>query len=339
MRPAAAPDVLVVGAGVIGLTTAIRLAEQGLAVLVRTDRPPVGTTSAVAGAIWGPHLVEDSERTAGWRRETLAVLRDLAGDPATGVRIASGIEAVRGVPGPAAPRPGAPVAPQPVALEDWLAELGGAERCGPDRLPPGFSGGWHYSAPLVHMPTYLEYLRARLERAGGTLEVGTVRSLAGAAAGLPVGTVVNCAGVHARDLAGDPALTAWRGQTVIAANPGLTEFFIGVPGDGHELVYLFPHADTVVLGGTQVAGDWNPEPVPAVADRILRDCAEVEPRLRDVAVLGHRVGLRPVRPQVRLEAARDGAAGPLIVHNYGHGGAGVTLAWGCARAAAALVTG
>jgi D-amino-acid oxidase len=336
MSPSAAPDVLVVGAGVVGLTTAIRLAEQGLAVLVRTDRPPAETTSAVAGAIWGPHLVEDSERTAGWRRETLAVLRDLATDPATGVRIATGIEATRGEPEPGPPEP---AAPEPSPPAGWLAELGGARRCEPGRLPPGFSGGWHYPAPLVHMATYLEYLRTRLERAGGTLELGTVRSLATAAVGLSVRTVVNCTGVHARDLAGDPQLTPWRGQTVIAANPGLTEFFIGLPGDGHELVYVFPHGDTVVLGGTQVAGDWNTEPVPAAAARILRDCAAVEPRLRDAAVLGHRVGLRPVRPQVRLEAARDGASGPLIVHNYGHGGAGVTLAWGCARAAAALVTG
>jgi D-amino-acid oxidase len=330
MRPANAPDVLVVGAGVVGLTTAICLAEQGLAVLVRAARPPADTTSAVAGAIWGPHLVEDSERTAGWRRATLAVLRELATDPATGVRIASGIEATRGAPEPAPAEPGPP---------GWLAELGSAERCEPGRLPPGFGGGWHYRAPLAHMPTYLGYLRARLERAGGRLELGTVRSLAEAAEGTAAGTVLNCTGVHARDLAGDPELTAWRGQTVIAANPGLTEFFIGLPGDGHELVYLFPHGDTVVLGGTQVAGDWNPEPVPAVADRILRDCAVVEPRLRDAAVLGHRVGLRPVRPRVRLEAARDRVGGPLIVHNYGHGGAGVTLAWGCARAAAALVTG
>ncbi|HEY6280075.1 MAG TPA: FAD-dependent oxidoreductase [Streptosporangiaceae bacterium] len=322
-----APDVLVVGAGVAGLTTAICLAESGLHVRVRTDRRPADTTSAVAGAVWGPHLVEDSERTASWRRDTLAVLRELATDPATGVRIASGIEATRGP------------EPEPEGPEDWLAELGGAERCGPGALPPGFSSGWHYRAPLTHMPTYLGYLRARLERAGGTLETGMVTSLPGAAAGAATGVVVNCTGVHARDLAGDGDLTPWRGQTVIAANPGLASFFIGLPDSSHELVYLFPHGDTVVLGGTQEAGDWNTEPVPALAGRILRDCALVEPRLRDPVVLGHRVGLRPVRPAVRLEAERDGAGGPLIVHNYGHGGAGVTLSWGCARAAAALVTG
>jgi D-amino-acid oxidase len=326
MSPAA-PDVLVVGAGVAGLTTAICLAEQGLAVRVRTDRRPVDTTSAVAGAVWGPHLVEDSERTAGWRRETLAVLRELATDPATGVRIASGIEASRDG------------APEPDGPAGWLAELGGAQRCEPGRLPPGFGSGWQYTAPLAHMPTYLEYLRARLERAGGTLETGTVTSLADAAAEVAAGTVVNCTGVHARGLVSDQLLSPWRGQTVVAANPGLTSFFIGQPDRDHELVYLFPHRDTVVLGGTEVAGDWNTEPVPAVAARILRDCAAVEPRLADAVVLGHRVGLRPVRPAVRLAAARDGTGGPLIVHNYGHGGAGVTLSWGCARAAAALVTG
>jgi D-amino-acid oxidase len=77
-----------------------------------------------------------------------------------------------------------------------------------------------------------------------------------------------------------------------------------------------------------------------VADRILRDCAAVEPRVTGVRVLSHRVGLRPFRPQVRLEAESPGAArgghGPVVVHNYGHGGAGITLSWGCARDAAAL---
>ena len=74
-----------------------------------------------------------------------------------------------------------------------------------------------------------------------------------------------------------------------------------------------------------------------MADRILRDCAAIEPRLTGARVLAHRVGLRPARPTVRLEAepAAPGG-GPPIVHNYGHGGAGVSLSWGCAREAAAL---
>ena len=100
-------DVLVVGAGVSGLTTAICLAESGARVLIRAATPPGQTTSSVAGAIWGPHLVEESPRVDRWGQETLAVLRELAADPAAGVRTLSGVEGTRGAP----PRPAGPTVP------------------------------------------------------------------------------------------------------------------------------------------------------------------------------------------------------------------------------------
>ena len=318
-----------VGAGVSGLTTAICLAESGARVLIRAAIPPGQTTSAVAGAIWGPHLVEESARVDRWGRETLAVLRELAADPAAGVRTLSGVEGTRGVASQAGPPDGAGAAPP-----DWMRDLGAAP-CRAGDLPPGFASGWRYSAPLVHMPTYLGYLHARFEAAGGHLEAGTVGSLPAAGAEHGARAVLNCTGAGARDLLPDRALKPFRGQVVIAENPGLSEFFIAPPDDTAELVYLFPHEDTVVLGGTEVGDDWNTEPVPAVAMRILRDCAAIEPRVTGARVLGHLVGLRPFRPQVRLEAEPPGP-GPLVVHNYGHGGAGVTLSWGCAREAAVL---
>ena len=332
-------DVLVVGAGVTGLTTAICLAEAGARVVIRAAVPPAQTTSSAAGAIWGPHLVEDSPRVTRWGQETLAVLRELAADRATGVRPATGVQGTRGTTPPASARPASRPGGTAAAPPGWLADLG-ASPCRAGDLPAGFASGWRYTAPLAHMPTYLGYLRARFSSAGGHVEPGTVRSLPAAAAEHGARAVLNCTGTGARDLLPDPALTPYLGQVVITENPGLREFFIGLPDDTTELVYLFPHGDSVVLGGTEVAGDWNTEPVPAVADRILRDCAAVEPRLSGARVLGHRVGLRPFRPQVRLEAEparpeRDGS-GPLVVHNYGHGGAGITLSWGCAREAAAL---
>jgi D-amino-acid oxidase len=321
------PDVLVVGAGVAGLTTAVCLAEAGHGVEVRADRLPQDTTSAVAGALWGPHLVETGERAVQWCGATLAAFRELAAGPASegaGVRIADGAQVFRGPPAP----------------PDWLAELGGYRPCQPDELPPGFGSGWRYSAPLVHMPTYLGYLQARLGRAGGRIHVATVASLAGAAHEAAARVVVNCSGAYARQLAGDPAVTPVRGQTVVAANPGLTEFLVAPGSESAGLAYLFPHGGEIILGGSEAAGDWNLEPIPAVADRILRDCAAIEPRLAGARVLAHRVGLRPARPTVRLEAEPGGpGGGPLIVHNYGHGGAGVSLSWGCAREAASLAAG
>jgi D-amino-acid oxidase len=324
-------DVLVVGAGVSGLTTAICLAEAGLRAVIQAATPPERTTSSVAGAIWGPHLVEDSPRATQWRRATLSVLRELAAERGTGVRVVAGVQADRGAPPPLGPPPA------------WLAELGPVTPCLRSSLPAGFTSGWRYAAPLAHMPTYLGYLQARFEKAGGLVETATVTSLAAAARGRGARAVVNCTGMGARDLVPDPEVTPYRGQVMLAANPGISEFFIGPADDTADLVYLFPHGDAVVLGGTEVAGDWSMEPVPALADRILRDCEAVEPRLRGAKILDHRVGLRPYRPQIRLEA--EPAAGdnwhpdsqiPLLVHNYGHGGAGITMSWGCAREAAAL---
>ena len=312
-----------IGAGVAGLTTAVCLAEAGLAVTVQAGQPPQQTTSAVAGAIWGPHLVEDSDRVTRWCGETLEVLTGLADDPGTGVRLASGTEAARA----AAPRPG------------WLAPLRDLGSCGPASLPPGFVAGWRYSAPVVSMPVYLDYLAGRLRRAGGRLTVAPLGSLAQAVRQSSEPVIVNCTGAGARDFVPDPSVSPVRGQVVIAENPGLTEFFIGDGDETHELAYVFPHQDRVVLGGTEIADDWSLEPRPATAQRIMADATTIDPRLRTARILGHRVGLRPARPQVRLEAEGTASGGHvcLVVHNYGHGGAGVTLSWGCAREAARLV--
>jgi D-amino-acid oxidase len=306
------PDVLVIGAGVCGLTTAICLAEAGLAVTVRASDLSPGITSAAAGALWGPHLVEESERVTGWGLHTLNTLLDLAGQPETGVRVAQGIEAARTQEEP----PG------------WVTGLPGFRMCGPAELPTGMVTGWQYRSPVASMPVYLEYLMDRFTARGGQLEVATVVSLAEAARAAPV--VVNCTGAAAHHLVPDPEVRPVRGQAVIVTNPGLTDFLVVPTEDGAEFTYLFPHDDTVVLGGTEQPGNWSMDPDPETSQRILARCAAIEPRLAGAGILAERVGLRPARPRVRLDAERT-ATGGLLLHNYGHGGAGVTLAWGCAH--------
>ena len=49
------------------------------------------------------------------------------------------------------------------------------------------------------------------------------------------------------------------------------------------------------------------------------------------------VGLRPGRMEVRLE--REEKNGKYLIHNYGHGGSGVTLSWGCADEVVELANG
>jgi D-amino-acid oxidase len=313
------PAVLVIGAGVCGLTTAICLAEAGLDVTIRAARLPPDTTSVAAGAVWGPHLVEQSERVTRWGADTMDTLLELAGQPGTGVHLARGIEAVR----------------TPAAPPAWMTGLPGFRLCEHAELPGGLATGWQFQAPVIGMPVYLGYLLDRFTGGGGQVQVGTVDSLAQAAQAAPV--VVNCPGAGAHDLVPDPEVQPVRGQAVVVANPGLTDFLVAPTEDGTEFSYMFPHGDTVVIGGTEQHGNWSLEPDRETSRRILARCAALEPRLAGAEILAERVGLRPVRPTVRLEAERTG--GGLLLHNYGHGGAGVTLSWGCAREITARVIG
>jgi len=183
------------------------------------------------------------------------------------------------------------------------------------------------------MTVYLAYIVRRLTAAGGQIELEEVASLTKLAEQSPL--LANCAGLGARELVPDPSVHPMRGQQVIVDNPGLEEFFIEAPLGSAWTAY-WPYPDHVVLGSTVAEDDEDPDPSPALAEEILRRCVEVEPRLRHAHVRGHQVGLRPGRPSVRLEVEQIGTS--RCVHNYGHGGSGVTLSWGCAREAATLLT-
>jgi len=315
------PDVTVIGAGVNGLTTAVALAEAGVRVAIHAAEMPGQTTSVAAGAVWGPHMVGADTRVSPWAAQTLGVLTGLAAAGHAFVHVTAGIAASR-----------APDSDPP----EFAAEAPDLSPCPAADVPAGYKTAWRLTVPLVSMPPYLDYLRERYQGAGGApirqAAYATVTE-AVAAAGSPV--VVNCTGCGARNFVPDPGLHPVRGQAVVVTNPGLTDFFVGVGSDEGDLTYAFPHGDRIVLGGTEQPGNWSREPDAQTAELILSRCAAAMPALDRADVIEHRVGLRPVRSQVRLEAEQE-QDGPVVVHNYGHGGAGVTLSWGCATEAAAL---
>jgi D-amino-acid oxidase len=322
----ASPDVLVIGAGVCGLSTAIVLLDAGLAVEVYAADPPHRTTSAAAGALWGPHLVGSDQRVGPWAARTLDRFRALAAEPAAGITEMPGLVA-------ASRRPDHHTAEPP----PFTTGAGPAAGVRPADLPDGFATGWRYAAPVVDMPAYLDYLLTGLLARAGQLRLGPpLRTLAEAQDLSTAPVIVNCTGIGAAGLVPDAGLRPVRGQVVIVANPGLTEFFVGEREDPAEVTYIFPHGPVAVLGGTQQHGDASLRPGQGTADKIVAACAAVEPRLAEAQVIGHRVGLRPVRAMVRLETqALRGKR--FLVHNYGHGGAGVTLSWGCADAVQAEI--
>lgn len=306
---------IVVGGGVIGLTTAVVLAERGLRVRVWTRDPVERTTSAVAGALWWPYHIEPKVTARAWALRSLEVYEKLAERPeATGVRL------VHGVLGET----------DPADVESWTAgRLTGLRRATAHEY--GAGTGVRARLPLIDMSTYLPWLRERLLRAGGTVEERTVTDLAEADA--PV--VVNCTGLGARELAADPSVRPVRGQLVVVENPGVDTWLGSTAPDG-TMAHFFPQPGRLLLGGTAQDDDWSLEPDPTVAEAIVRRCAALRPEIAGARILEHRVGLRPARDAVRLERA-ELPDGRVVVHHYGHGGAGVTVAWGCADEAAELV--
>ncbi|MGW2559267.1 NAD(P)/FAD-dependent oxidoreductase [Streptomyces sp. NPDC001514] len=315
-------EVIVVGSGVIGLTTAVVLAEQGRRVRVWTREPAGETTSAVAGALWWPYRIEPQERVGAWSLTSLRVYEALAARPEeTGVRLVPGVHAGVRLDG----------------LGPWARHVADLRQLEADEMPAGHVSALAARLPLIDMPVHLAWLRARLEAAGGAVETREVRSLAEAAAQAPV--VVNCTGLGARGLVPDPEVSPVRGQLVLVENPGITSWFTAADDASSATTYFFPQPGRLILGGTADEGHWSPAPDLATAAAIVERCARIRPEIADAPVLGHRVGLRPVRSKgVRLEPGREASApGTRLIHNYGHGGAGVTVAWGCAQAVASLL--
>ncbi|MFG3173537.1 D-amino-acid oxidase [Streptomyces griseus] len=307
----AVADVIVVGGGVSGLTTALLLAERGLRVRVWSRDPAGATTSAVAGALWWPYRIEPAELVGAWSLETLRVYEELAAAPAeTGVRMVAGVHEGERL----------------AALGPWARGLDRASE-----VPEGL----RVTLPLIDMPAHLRWLEGRVAAAGGVVERRTVRAFTEAAAEARV--VVNCTGLGARELVPDPGVRPVRGQLVVVENPGIHEWFTHADPSSSATTYFFPQPGRLVLGGTAEVDDPRTEPDLRTAREIVERCARVRPEIAGARVLGHRVGLRPSRDAgVRIEA-EELPDGGLLVHNYGHGGAGVTVARGCARAAAQLV--
>jgi len=312
------PDVVVVGAGVIGMTTAVCLAEAGMLVVIRSAEAPRDTTSAAAGALCGPTITGPEDSRTGWGLVSDAEFAVLAAQPETGVRLMRGRLVSRI--GQAAPA--------------WALRVPGYLRCPAEQMPSGFSVGFWVRIPAADMPRYLDYLFGRFLAAGGRLELGTLNNLAEAAALAPV--VVNCSGAYARDLAADANVHPVLGQHVILENPGLDTFLHEYDAPSAWTAFL-PHGERVLLGGVAVENGWQRGSDPQVTRQILTRCIEVEPRLAGARILGVQIGLRPARATVRLE--EEPFTGARCIHNYGHGGSGVSLSWGCARTVLGMITG
>lgn len=310
--------VVVVGSGISGLSCATLLARAGHDVVVVSADPPERTVSWVAAAVWFPTAAGPADAVARWGAATYDELA---------------AQAAAGVPG-VVMRESLVLSRTPYdALPDWAAAVGEVRPARPDELPPGYGHGLRFVVPMVEMPVHLPHLRSALQ--GGAAYVERRLGSLDDVLDLRPDVVVNAAGLAAGPLVGDDSGFPVRGQVVRVANPGLD---LSVRDEQHPggRAYVHPRTADVILGGTLDVGRWDIDPDPAETTAILARCTDIEPRLAGARVLGSVVGLRPGRPEIRLERDLDLLPVP-VVHDYGHGGSGVTVAWGCAAEVVRLV--
>ena len=303
----------IIGAGVSGLTCGVLLAERGDRVSIFADEIGFQTTSAAAGAIWYPYDAEPFDKVLAWSLATFDQLSRLTNDRTTGVSMIELRCFARA---------------GEIEIPDWGTPLG-ARRIQP--FPANFTSGFAIDVPLIDTSIYLEYLTRRFTRAGGTITSG-IRFANLDEVPREAAVIINCAGVGARDLVRDPDLEPHRGQVVLVAKSDLNHAIVC---DDPPLMYIFPRSNDCVFGGTN---DVSENRQPSATDRasIIEECSRVL-NAPPPQVLGERVGLRPYRKSgVRLE--RDSLGdGRVVIHNYGHGGSGFTLSWGCAAEVARLI--
>jgi D-amino-acid oxidase len=302
--------IVVLGSGVAGLTCAAALREAGLPVEIWAARLPPHTTSNVAAAFWYPYRSSPTGAAVKWCVDSYQRFAALARDPRAGVTMRRARQLSRNV----------------QARPWWADAVPTVRQATADELPEGFGFGWIFDAPVIDTRRYLPWLIERVRDAGVVIHTRRIVSLGEPLAVADV--VVNCTGLGARELCHDGEVFPIRGQLAHVEATDLEDVLLDeLDGDG--IAYIVPRGDDCVLGGTAIDGDEGLEPRPADAEGILERCRRMHPALARARRLADVVGLRPGRSTVRLEC-EHAPDGKRIVHNYGHGGSGFTLSWGCA---------
>lgn len=281
----------VVGCGAVGLTTARQLQRRGFEVTIYAASVPPETTSNLSLASWTPTsgLVEAERRTPSWDRQFRTAARWAYGELQLLVGRGYGVSwldgyALRDSPpraeGPADPGAEVPIDTGPLPLLPLDLEQE-ATLLGPGEHPFPTAYASVRASLRIEPSIYLDRLVSDVRQAGAKIVIRRFDSRRDLAA-LDEPVVVNCTGLGARALVGDPELTPLKGQLTLLvpqAEIDYSTFGSALPSAG-GFVHMSPRHDGIALGGTSVEGDWSLEPDEDARRRIVEAHIDLFARMR-----------------------------------------------------------
>ncbi|MDB5230687.1 MAG: D-amino-acid:oxygen oxidoreductase [Chitinophagaceae bacterium] len=306
--------IAIVGAGISGLSVAWQLDKKKYDIIILSKAFSPDITSDKAAAFWFPYHVRNDSRGIEWAKTSYDFFRSLAAVEGAGISMVPIIKAIP---------------PGTIDEEHWVDFIpeGIVSKILPSALPNGYSEGYSAVVPLMETQVFLPWLQEQLNSKGVQFkqkEITDLKSISD-----EYDAVINCSGLGSKNLCNDETIFPVRGQVVLL-EPGYPEHIFL---DNHLPCYIVPRKDATIIGGTYEENISEAVTVETTLETVLQKAFSVDEKLRTRKVIGSWAGLRPFRNKVRLEREEGGN----IIHNYGHGGSGFTLSFGCAAEVARLV--
>jgi D-amino-acid oxidase len=307
--------IIVIGCGIIGLSTAYVLQSEGFEVEIIAKDLPENTVSNVAAAVWFPFWAEPRERVMNWCKTSHIFYQNLQENGWQGIETL----------------PLQILTNDNLTRPDWLDGFPNTHQtklvtATEKVLPKGYNFAHEMDIFIIETPIFTPFLMKKFLAKGGKITEQTITDFEGFMNNNQNKIVINCTGLAAKELVNDTELFPIQGQIVKIEKQKNVNRAVFDDGEHNAVAYIIPRTDAVILGGTAVANNYSEIPDLNTQNDIIRRCQNIEPNLATPTVLASIVGFRPGRKTVRVERENN----RNLIHNYGHGGSGYTINWGCA---------
>jgi glycine/D-amino acid oxidase-like deaminating enzyme len=317
-------NITILGAGVNGLSCAISILSKWsdlYDVTILAEKFTPETTSDGSGGLWLPYAAEPREKINKWGKICVPILKRIIKEN---------------------PKLGA-VSELRLLYHDKpdfsvFSDMEEFRELKLSEIPDVCNYGCSLKSPTMISWRYMKFLTREVYRLGGRFRRYKVESIESLNNDYPeTDLFINCLGLGAGKIFDDPRIVPGRGVIIRAKEKEGKRIgkVYGFEDDPEGITYIISRDDYCILGGTYNEGNYSTNYSEDEIKDIIRRCTRIAPELQLESVERVWVGLRPIRDSLRLEM--DYSQSKPIIHNYGHGGSGITIHWGCAQEVTSLL--